>query len=45
MPTLDFKGKSIIYSHHLRVPFRDLKIDLEKSFSSKDKTRKSASPP
>jgi len=44
MPTLDFKGKSIIYSHHLRVPFRDLKIDLEKSFSSKDKTRKKRQP-
>jgi adenine-specific DNA-methyltransferase len=26
-----FKGKSYVYSHHLSVPFRDLKIDKEKS--------------
>ena len=32
MPFLDFKGKNIIYSHHLRVPFRSLKLDKKKSF-------------
>ena len=31
MPTLDFKGKSTVYSHHLRVPFRDLRINIAKS--------------
>jgi len=31
MPTLDFKGKQFIYSHHLSVPFRELKVDAEKS--------------
>ena len=31
MPTLDFKGKNYVYSHHLSVPFRDLKIDAKKS--------------
>jgi adenine-specific DNA-methyltransferase len=31
MPTLDFKGKQYVYSHHLSVPFRELKIDTEKS--------------
>ena len=33
MPVLNFKGKSIVYSHHLNVPFCPLKIDKEKSFS------------
>ena len=33
MPKLDFKGKSVIYSHHLGVPFRQLKIDKSKSLS------------
>ena len=38
MPVLDFKGKSVIYSHHLRVPFRSLKVDEKKScFNSKTK--------
>lgn len=37
MPTLDFKGKSIVYSHHLGVPFRDLKIDKTKSFPKNNK--------
>ncbi len=32
MPTLDFKGKSEIHSHHLEVPFCDLRIDQKKSF-------------
>ncbi len=31
MPTLEFKGKQFIYSHHLSVPFRELKIDADKS--------------
>ena len=31
MPFLDFKGKSVIYSHHLGVPFRALKTDEKKS--------------
>ena len=35
MPFLDFEGKSVIYSHHLRVPFRSLQVDKKKSFSSK----------
>ncbi len=42
MPFLDFKGKSIIYSHHLGVPFRTLKVDVKKSLSSDKKTGKSA---
>ena len=35
MPYLDFKAKSIIYSHHLRVPFRSLRIDEKKSLFPK----------
>ncbi len=31
MPFLDFKGKSVIYSHHLGVPFRVLKVSAKKS--------------
>lgn len=31
MPTLDFKGKPFVYSHHLSVPFRGLEIDEKKS--------------
>lgn len=31
MPTLDFKGKQFVYSHHLSVPFRELKIVADKS--------------
>ncbi|MDO9229658.1 MAG: hypothetical protein Q8M86_09735 [Syntrophales bacterium] len=27
MPTLEFKGKQFIYSHHLSFPFRELKVD------------------
>jgi len=40
MPVLDFKGKSVIYSHHLRVPFRSLKIDEKKSVLKKSKSGK-----
>lgn len=31
MPTLDFKGKQFVYSHHLSVPFRELRVVPEKS--------------
>ena len=31
MPTLDFKGKQFVHSHHLSVPFRELCIDNKKS--------------
>ena len=31
MPILDFKGKQFVYSHHLSVPFRELKVDVDKS--------------
>ncbi len=37
MPVLDFKGKSVIYSHHLGVPFRSLEVDAKKSLSEKKK--------
>ena len=36
MPTLDFKGKPFVYSHHLSVPFRELVVDEAKSLSSGD---------
>ena len=35
MPTLDFKGKSFVYAHHLSVPFRELVIDPKKSLPAK----------
>ena len=35
MPTLDFKGKSLIYAHHLTVPSRTLEVDAKKSLSPK----------
>ena len=31
MPTLDFKGKSFIYTHHLGVPYRELLVVPGKS--------------
>ncbi len=31
MPTLDFRGKSHIYAHHLSVPYRPLVPDIAKS--------------
>jgi adenine-specific DNA-methyltransferase len=31
MPSLDFKGKSFIYTHHLGVPYRELVVVPEKS--------------
>jgi len=36
MPTLDFKGKLFVYSHHLSVPFRGLEIDAKKSMPGPD---------
>jgi adenine-specific DNA-methyltransferase len=35
MPTLDFKGKQYIYSHHHSVPFRELLVDSKKSLPAK----------
>lgn len=35
MPSLDFKGKQFVYSHHLSVPFRELVIDRKKSLPAK----------
>ena len=40
MPVLNFKGKSIVYSHHLGVPFRSLEIDEKKSLPKKSKNGK-----
>ena len=37
MPVLKFKGKPIIHSHHLGVPFHSLKVDEKKSFCLKNK--------
>jgi len=33
MPTLEFKGKQFVHSHHLSVPFRQLVVDKDKSLS------------
>jgi adenine-specific DNA-methyltransferase len=33
MPTLEFKGKPFVYSHHLSVPFRELIVDPKKSLA------------
>lgn len=38
MPTLDFKGKQFVYSHHLSVPFRELKVVADKSLPQEGKT-------
>lgn len=35
MPTLDFKGKQFVYSHHLSVPFRELRVEAKKSLPAK----------
>ena len=35
MPTLEFKGKQIVYAHHLTVPSRTLEIDAKKSLPPK----------
>ena len=35
MPQLDFKGKPLVYSHHLTVPSRTLEVDPRKSYLPK----------
>jgi adenine-specific DNA-methyltransferase len=35
MPTLEFKGKPFVYSHHLSVPFRELIVDSKRSLPAK----------
>ncbi|MBI5568113.1 MAG: hypothetical protein HY870_24670 [Chloroflexi bacterium] len=35
MPTLNFKGKTIIRTHHLSVPYRQLIPDVKKSLTDK----------
>lgn len=35
MPTLDFKGKQLIYAHHLGVPARTFVVDAKKSLPLK----------
>jgi len=35
MPSLEFKGKQFVYSHHLSVPFRELIVDAKKSLPPK----------
>lgn len=37
MPTLDFKGKQFVYSHHLSVPFRELRAEPGKSLPAAGK--------
>lgn len=37
MPTLEFKGKQYIYSHHHSVPFRELLVDSLKSLPANGK--------
>lgn len=37
MPILEFKGKQFVYSHHLSVPFRELKVEAKKSLPEKGK--------
>ena len=36
MPTLEFKGKHIVYAHHLNVPYRLLDVDRKKSLLPKE---------
>ena len=40
MPSLDWIGKSVIYSHHLRVPFRALKVDKKRSYCSQSNSKR-----
>jgi adenine-specific DNA-methyltransferase len=37
MPSIDFKGKSFIYTHHLGVPYRELLVDTGKSCPAEGK--------
>ena len=39
MPTLDFKGKSLVYAHHLSIPARTLEPDAKKSLPPKGQKR------
>lgn len=34
MPSLDFKGKSFVYTHHLGVPYRELIVSQERSLAA-----------
>ena len=45
MPTLDFRGKQIIYAHHLTVPSQTLEIDAKKSFAPKGNLTPPPPPP
>lgn len=37
MPTIEFKGKQFVYSHHHTLPFRELVVDEEKSLPATNK--------
>lgn len=37
MPSLDFKGKSFVYTHHLGVPYRELNVVADKSCPAQGK--------
>lgn len=39
MPTLDFKGKSAVYAHHLSVPYRPLNVVRNKSVLPRGKDK------
>ncbi len=36
MPTLEFKGKQLVYAHHLTVPSRTIEVDAGKSLPPKE---------
>ena len=38
MPTLEFKGKSHIYAHHLTAPYRPLQVDPARSMTAEGQT-------
>jgi adenine-specific DNA-methyltransferase len=38
MPSLEFKGKAFVYSHHLSVPFRELTAEPQKSHPKSGQT-------
>ena len=42
MPALEFKGKEVVYAHHLGAPFHPLAPDAAKSFPPKKKGGKNA---
>lgn len=39
MPTLTFKGKSIVRTHHLTIPYRQLTPDSARSVTDKPSLR------